>query len=807
MDVLLPLGGELSSSQEGLAPRQRGATPTSALAFDMPSPASAMQRFSALIQGIGDVPHPPGFLAELRAALISGECPLEAHDDARTDTHGLLCTAQLSATSMDDLLGDCAGLRDELSSGPKDCFVMLKAACMLVEHHPQVYGGGDGADVGSVLLVLVPALADSRLCGAHDLIVKTIYQLVQLIVQSSEPAPVRLFFEDLVDLLAASLEGPDARSHHDDMRCLKRIAALVEREGKSGASSERARMEDSWVRLQLPFARNQLSDKIVSTMLLILPGCAHLLANCTRPIWNLACRTVLNTPHAQCIKLFELLACLCERYQAPAIWGDKLCQALVWSIRYQNRLAPPGAAAKPNKDVEGKPKKQCVMEHARMLDSVAQSLARCINAAFHTIPAAVRHVHAENWVSWALEYLEVQPSRNINLSRALLSTLATNVSDCPSLVPNIMRLSGLMHDIQLQDAISTCLKRVFSVLLVSPAHGNVLLSFLRGRTENAVAMGTACGAWAVQSESSQDRVMKDATSEHGRGKKRHRVLEGADLTASKRQSFNGSQSASTMSAGNAASDNLASTVFEELLTKFLQACLLSKGAESAPESDLNLQAAVQQRGLLSAMCVASEFSRENKQSTGAPVGRVSHTIARTIFQFINMIASFPMQKPVVRGAYTTSEIYFRITDGAFSSIHARFRNYPALAIGARNLETRMSHFWNWHYGNVSCLGRLNEESFRDFIMRVFSISPGSSRHSTTSAPLLALRLIRIYNFYQIYSDCEVRLFYKINNIVFHYHVGTSIYGSLPPYPSETLSRKTDQCYHSENQYGQCYSNE
>ena len=598
-----------------------------------------MQRLSALIQEIGDVPHRPGFLAELRAALISGECPLEAHDDARTDTHGLLCTAQLSATSMDDLLGDCAGLRDELSSGPKDCFVMLKAACMLVEHHPQVYGGGDGADVGSVLLVLVPALADSRLCGAHDLIVKTIYQLVQLIVQSSEPAPVRLFFEDLADLLAASLEGPDARSHHDDTRCLKRIAALVEREGKSGASSERARMEDSWVRLQLPFARNQLSDKIVSTMLLILPGCAHLLAHCTRPIWNLACRTVLNTPHAQCIKLFELLACLCEHYQAPAIWGDKLCQTLVWSIRYQNRLAPPGAAAKPNKDLEGKPQKECVMEHARMLDSVAQSLARCINAAFHTIPAAVRHVHAENWVSWALEYLEVQPSRNINLSRALLSTLATNVSDCPSLVPNIMRLSGLMHDIQLQDAISTCLKRVFSVLLVSPAHGNVLLSFLRGRTENAVSMGTACGAWAVQSESSQDRVMKDATSEHGRGKKRHRVLEGADLTASKRQSFNGSQSASTMSAGNAASDNLASTVFEELLTKFLQACLLSKGAESAPESDLNLQAAVQQRGLLSAMCVASEFSRENKQSTGAPVGRVSHTIARTIFQFINMIAS------------------------------------------------------------------------------------------------------------------------------------------------------------------------
>ena len=49
-----------------------------------------MQRLSALIKEIGDVPHRPGFLAELRAALISGECPVEAHDDACTDTHRLL---------------------------------------------------------------------------------------------------------------------------------------------------------------------------------------------------------------------------------------------------------------------------------------------------------------------------------------------------------------------------------------------------------------------------------------------------------------------------------------------------------------------------------------------------------------------------------------------------------------------------------------------------------------------------------------------------------------------------------------------
>jgi len=156
------------------------------------------------------------------------------------------------------------------------------------------------------------------------------------------------------------------------------------------------------------------------------------------------------------------------------------------------------------------------------VQSSAQSLAKCILAVFHTLPAAVRHVHAENMVPWALDYLMAVPPRAPELRSALLAALATNLCECPSLAPNVLRLPELMHEAQIKDAISTCLRKVLAKLLVSPAHGDALLAHLSGRKDHG---GAEQGA--SRGDFSQDVDMREASSEHGGGKKRRRSHETA----------------------------------------------------------------------------------------------------------------------------------------------------------------------------------------------------------------------------------------------------------------------------------------
>ena len=88
----------------------------------------------------------------------------------------------------------------------------------------------------------------------------------------------------------------------------------------------------------------------------------------------------------------------------------------------------------------------------------------------------------------------------------------------------------------------------------------------------------------------------------------------------------------------------------------------------------------------------------------------------------------------------------------------------------------------------------------------FTRNPSAISSCEFSAFLLALlAILLILPFSPLPASSESTISTK--SIVFHYHVGTSVYGSLPPNPSETLSRKTDECYHSEDQYGQCHPNE
>ena len=164
--------------------------------------------------------------------------------------------------------------------------------------------------------------------------------------------------------------------------------------------------------------------------------------------------------------------------------------------------------------------------------------------------------------------------------------------------------------------------------------------------------------------------------------------------------------------------------------------------------------------------------------------------------------SFPMQKPAKRGAYTTSEIYFLFTDGAFSS-HARLRNHPAPAI-RYEIWNPMSHFWNWHYSDFPC-SKAPLGFFRVFIVRIFSISPGPSCHSALlpppcSPPHQYLRFLPDLLLLKVRSSTRSTTSSSIITL-------EPVSMDLFLYPSETLSRKADQCYHSKNQYSQCYSNE
>lgn len=151
---------------------------------------------------------------------------------------------------------------------------------------------------------------------------------------------------------------------------------------------------------------------------------------------------MLNSPYSESSQVLELLACLCEHCEAPAILGDTLCQTLAWAIRCETRL-PRISADLMNPDVKMKSGDHTDDDDKEKKQSSAQSLAKCINSVFHTLPAAVRHVHAENMVPWALDYLEAPLPGGLELRRSLLGTLATNLCECPSLVPNIMRLSGV----------------------------------------------------------------------------------------------------------------------------------------------------------------------------------------------------------------------------------------------------------------------------------------------------------------------------------------------------------------------------
>ena len=151
-------------------------------------------------------------------------------------------------------------------------------------------------------------------------------------------------------------------------------------------------------------------------------------------------RTVLTCPYAKSSHLLELLACLCEQYEAPANLSEILCQTLSWAVRCESRATqqPADVPAQGNLPVisEAKDSDDITMRPS------AQYLARCIETVFHTLPAVVRHVHAENMVPWALDCLAASPPRNLELRRALLGTLATSLCESPSLVPKLMHLPG-----------------------------------------------------------------------------------------------------------------------------------------------------------------------------------------------------------------------------------------------------------------------------------------------------------------------------------------------------------------------------
>jgi hypothetical protein len=155
---------------------------------------------------------------------------------------------------------------------------------------------------------------------------------------------------------------------------------------------------------------------------------------------------MLNSPYATSRHLLDLLACLCEQFEVPANLSEMLCQTLSWAVRCETRSVGRATTVKVEEGVAVKGEAQVEENTSAQLS--AHSLARCIEAVFHTLPAVVRHVHAENMVPWALDYLTAAPPRNLELRRALLSAFATNLCESPSLVPNMMRLSGEMSNLR-----------------------------------------------------------------------------------------------------------------------------------------------------------------------------------------------------------------------------------------------------------------------------------------------------------------------------------------------------------------------
>lgn len=120
---------------------------------------------------------------------------------------------------------------------------------------------------------------------------------------SIEPANVRPFFQDLVDLLAGALErtlathGVAAAGHeHGARQCLKRVGHLVQQDGQSAQGSQ------CWVKLDTQLARTQLAGATVHIMMRLLSVSAHWLADSTRSAWELVCRFSRSPP---CVPLFS----------------------------------------------------------------------------------------------------------------------------------------------------------------------------------------------------------------------------------------------------------------------------------------------------------------------------------------------------------------------------------------------------------------------------------------------------------------------------------------------------------------------
>jgi len=114
-----------------------------------------------------------------------------------------------------------------------------------------------------------------------------------MVVGSVEPKNVRPLFEDLVDLLAATLEPPQHGAcdrgsalparQSGATRCLERVARL--RLGQPADAS------CCWVKLDTSDARDQLCRDAVHILTRLMPVSAHWLAASTRPAWELVCRS------------------------------------------------------------------------------------------------------------------------------------------------------------------------------------------------------------------------------------------------------------------------------------------------------------------------------------------------------------------------------------------------------------------------------------------------------------------------------------------------------------------------------------
>ena len=224
-------------------------------------------------------------------------------------------------------------LKEDFSSGEQRNILTLPILQHLIGMFPQVFEHGCDTFAGSLLLILVPELARHHLITVHDQIVETIYDIVICMAQSVEHAPVRMLFQDLVDLMAVALEHADtillvnssAPLERDVICCLKRLHLLTQQRGQHHDSFEPI------VKLRSQSARNQLLDATIRIMVKTLSGSPHILDRITHSAWELLLRTMLNHPYSKSRKTLELLACLCENYDTPTKWGfETPCAAWRW---------------------------------------------------------------------------------------------------------------------------------------------------------------------------------------------------------------------------------------------------------------------------------------------------------------------------------------------------------------------------------------------------------------------------------------------------------------------------------------------